>query len=620
MNPNAHDQLLEIIHTVKRRWRMKLVLRGVAMTAACGAAALIVAAWGLQWMRFTPESILWCRIGIGVLFAGLAYWLLARPLMRRVTDEQIGLYLEEHEPSLDAALISAVENGGAGSGIGQSSPALLRRLIESAIEKCRAVEDGRRVERLPMKRYAGSLAAVVFLAGAVFLFGPAYMRHALSALLVISRSVEAAAPYRIEVKPGHATVARGADQNISAHLVGFQADQASLMIRKSPTAAFERLPLIRGANDSYDGTLFDLTAPVDYFVEAVGVRSPVYSLKVADMPYVQRLELEYHFPAYTGLEPRKIEDGGDIAVLRGTEVHLRAVPTMAAHGGQILIDDKTQVPLTVDADGALTANFTADHDGFYRIELDAPNGPRNSASPKYSIDVLTDQPPTVSISKPGRDTSASPIEEVFLEAKAEDDYGVKSLELVYSVNGGAQKVVPLFGGSKRMTDVSAGHTLYLEELNVHPGDSVSYFARALDNGTVPSPQRGTSDMYFIRVRPLNKDFRKADSQAGQGGGQQNQVGALSEQERQIISATFNLQRDRKTMNADRLHESTVVVALMQKRLREQVNELVTNFATRVSDQAERFKKITDFLKQSLPEMQTAEGKLQATNPEAALAP
>ena len=55
---------------------------------------------------------------------------------------------------------------------------------------------------------------------------------------------------------------------------------------------------------------------------------------------------------------------------------------------------------------------------------------------------------------------------------------------------------------------------------------------------------------------------------------------------------------------------------MQKRLREQVAELVQNFATRVSDQADRFKKITDFLKQSVPEMQGAEGKLQASNPEA----
>jgi hypothetical protein len=58
-----------------------------------------------------------------------------------------------------------------------------------------------------------------------------------------------------------------------------------------------------------------------------------------------------------------------------------------------------------------------------------------------------------------------------------------------------------------------------------------------------------SDMYFVRVRPLSKDFRRAQSDAGGGGGgggggQQNEVGNLSEQQRRIISATFNIQRDR----------------------------------------------------------------------------
>ena len=65
---------------------------------------------------------------------------------------------------------------------------------------------------------------------------------------------------------------------------------------------------------------------------------------------------------------------------------------------------------------------------------------------------------------------------MFLEAKAEDDYGVKTLDLVYSVNGGAEKTVKLFDGTTRMPNVSAGHTLYLEEMNVKAGDSVSYYA------------------------------------------------------------------------------------------------------------------------------------------------
>ena len=546
------SDLLAIISEVRRRWRMKLALRGAAIAAGSVAVALLLSAVTLQWMRFTPESILVFRVVLAVVVALLAYAFIVRPLMRRVSDEQVALYLEEHEPSLEAAIISAIETQRAGDAgrVPLESPALVRKLVENAVQKVHALEDGRRVERAPVRRYSGALGGVLALAAAIFLLGPAYMRHALSALLVISRSVEAAAPYRIEVTPGHKTIPRGADQPITAKLIGFQSDQAVLMMRRSATAAFERVPLIR-AEDTYEATLFDVAAPLEYFVEAVGVRSPVYTLKVADMPYVQKLELEYHFPAYTGLQPRKIEDGGDVAVLRGTEIRVRAVPTMAAAAGGIVIDDKTQQPLTVETDGSLTGRFIADHDGFYRIDLEAAGGPRVGASPKYSIDVLVDQPPTVSFTKPGRDSSASPIEEVFLEAKADDDYGVKTLDLVYAVNGGPEKTVKLFDGSARMTNVTAGHTLYLEEMNVKPGDSVSYYARVGDNDTVAGSQKAMSDLYFVRVRPLQKDFKKAESQAGGGGGagQQNQVGALSEQERQIIAATFNIQRDRKTSGA-----------------------------------------------------------------------
>ncbi len=415
-----------------------------------------------------------------------------------------------------------------------------------------------------MNGYAAAFGLVVVATLALFTIGPAYLRHALSALVVLSRSVEAAVPYRIEVSPGNVNVPRGADQAITAEMHGFTADQPVLMIRKSADGPFERVPLIR-EDAKFQGMLFDLPGSVDYYVEAAGVRSATYRLNVIEMPYVQKLELEYHFPAYTGLEPRKIEDGGDIAVLRGTEVRVRIVPTMATKGGQIVLKDQEAVPLSAGAENVLTTKFVADKDGFYRVELDAPTGDRVPASPEYTIDVLTDQPPTVSIAKPGRDTSASPIEEVFVEARAEDDFGVKDLELVYSVNGAAEKTVRLFDGKSRLPEVSAGHTFYLEELGVEPGDFVSYYARAADNDAVQGAKKATSDIYFLQVRPLKKDFKRAESQAGGGGGGgggQNQVGALSQQQRQIIAATFNINRDRKTMTAEKLKENAVVVGVV----------------------------------------------------------
>ena len=194
--------------------------------------------------------------------------------------------------------------------------------------------------------------------------------------------------------------------------------------------------------------LFDLQEPVDYFVESIGVESPTYRLDVIELPYAERIELEYHFPEYTGLEPRTVEDGGDIAVLQGTEVRLRAVPTMGrrAASSSSMTTTTSRSNLALEDDGTLTASFMVEEEGFYRVDLVAPAGQLVTASPQYTIDVLTDQPPSAMFIRPGRDTTASAIEEVFVEARADDDFGLHSLDLVYSVNGGPEESVTLFDG------------------------------------------------------------------------------------------------------------------------------------------------------------------------------
>src|SRR6185295_13291227 len=122
-------------------------------------------------------------------------------------------------------------------------------------------------------------------------------------------------------------------------------------------------------------------------------------------------------------------------------------------------------PLTTQADGTLTGSFKIADDGFYHVELAGPHGEKVNASPKFTIDAIDDQPPTVTFEKPKRDIKASPVEEVFLQARADDDFGVRKLELVYAVNGGPEKTISLFDKSdKTLTEVSAGHTVYLEEM------------------------------------------------------------------------------------------------------------------------------------------------------------
>ncbi len=562
-------ELADVIREVRRRWRMKLALRALVIILAGSALILILSAAGLQAFRFAPVAVVGFRV---VALAGIAA-LLASSLLtlfrRQVSDTQVALYVEEHDPSLQAAILSAVEAASSDSR-GQdptTSARLVDRLVHQAVERCRTIDHGRSIERAGIRLQLARGAAIAAAAVLLVISGPAYVRHGLSALLVISRSAEAASPYRIEVRPGNAVVPRGSDQPIAARLVGFTADSADLVVRKGRGAA-ERVPLVSaGRRGGFETMLFHVDQGLDYFVEAGGVRSPVFTMKLTDLPAVARLEIEYRYPAYTHLPPKRVPNGGDIAALRGTEVRLRVVPTVSSPGGSIRLSESSASSLLREADGSLTGGFTIDRAGSYRIELLGPHGERVPASPQYTIDVIADQPPSVSFVKPSRDIGATPVEEVFVQARAQDDYGVKKLELRYSVNGDRERSVTLFDGQPD-GEVGAARTLYLEDLGLKPGDFVSYYARAIDNDGVDGPQTGTSDIYFVRIRPFKRDYRAAESQASGGGG--NEVNALSEQQKQIVAATFNVARDRKKSTAQKLRENAVFLALSQGKLRAQV--------------------------------------------------
>jgi hypothetical protein len=618
---DRRGELLEVIRSVRNRWRQRLALRGAVVVVAGTLLALFLSASSLQALRFSPPAIITFRfVAIGV-FALLVWQFVARAMRRRVTDSQVAMYLEENDPTLEAAILSAIEATSNSAIARDHSPHLVEKLVEQAIAQCRAVQEGHAIDRQALKRHVVTLGAVAVVALLLVILGPAYLRQGLSALLIVTRAAEKSSPYSIEVRPGDAKVPRGSDQAVSAQLMGFTSKDAALMTRTSAGAAYERIPLVAGNNPSiFEGVLFHVDKGTTYYVEANGVHSPTFTMTVLDLPTVAKLELEYHFPAYTGLPVQKIETGGDVAALRGTEVWMKVTPTMTAPDGKILVNESNNDVLTRQADGTLAGKFVVKDEGFYKIQLTGPHGEHVDASPKYTIDVLKDQPPVVSFAKPGRDSSASPVEEVFVEAKASDDFGVTQLQLVYSVNGGAEKTVQLFGDGKTLQEVSAGHTFYLEELGVKPGDFVSYYAKATDNNAAEGAKTTTSDIYFVNVRPFRKDFKPAQSQAGGGGGGGGDVGQLSEQQRQIVAATFNTVRDKAKLSPEKYRENVVFLNLAQAKLRAQVDELVGKLQARVGAVDPTFKAISEALPKASAEMKTAESNLKAQQAKEALSP
>ena len=159
---SRRPELVEVIHRVRNRWRIRLAIKGAVLVVAGTLLALFLSASSLQALRFTATAIIAFRVIAVAVFGALVARGLWMPLRRRVTDSQVARYLEERDPTLEEAIMSAVE---ASSLVTDEhdrgpSPHLVNKLIEQAIERCLAVDTGMGLEREKVRRHAVTLAAI----------------------------------------------------------------------------------------------------------------------------------------------------------------------------------------------------------------------------------------------------------------------------------------------------------------------------------------------------------------------------------------------------------------------------------------------------------------------------
>ena len=163
---NEYRELVQIVHEVRRRWRMKLAMRGLAALVLTLLAALLISAFAVGELNFAPVAILGARIVLAILFLGLFGALVLTPLWKRVTDQQVALYLEERAPSLRLSVVSALATGTADAEI---SPALARRTVRNC---SRTLPRNRgRSERLEVRSLtrSGGVLAVAIVVGLIVL-------------------------------------------------------------------------------------------------------------------------------------------------------------------------------------------------------------------------------------------------------------------------------------------------------------------------------------------------------------------------------------------------------------------------------------------------------------------
>jgi hypothetical protein len=311
-----------------------------------------------------------------------------------------------------------------------------------------------------------------------------------------------------------------------------------------------------------------------YRVAAASARSEIYEVVAMVLPGVARIDVEYDYPAFTGLERRVEVDGGDIYAPAGTAVTLTVHADKPVEAGAMVLGGGSRVPLALKDDTVtLSAEFEVTADDAYRLELSDDEGLSNPGEVQYFIRAIDDRPPDVRILRPEGDRVVTPLEEVTIEARADDDYGLERFEIVYAVRGGEERAVP-FPGSTGLSTRAGTHTLYVEDLDVVPGDFVTYYARAIDVNRAKASTEARSDIYFLDVTPFEQEFVEAQSQSQNGDGGTG-LADLTASQRAIIVATWKLDRRPDDMSAD---DDVRTVARAQGELKLRTQQALEEFS------------------------------------------
>jgi hypothetical protein len=604
---SARERLESYLHSLQLRLRTHIYARAAAVAIGGILAVTALTVWTLQRREFSPAITITGRIAIGLLIVGTVVALLWRPLRRLGRDDGANIF-EERLPDEDGRIRTYLD-GRRRESQGQATPLLALLAADAATI----------AERTPPDEIVSSrrIAAGALIAGAALLVlvallvaGPAYWGFGSRHLLLGMDLPRHAVPVRrVTVTPGNATVRRNSDLAIHATVEGFHPRDVQVFVRFADRQDWERAPMqpAEGQDLRFEFRLYAVRAPLQYYVDAEGTRSVAHNVTVVDLPRIERVQLTYQYQQWTGLDPKVDDTSRDISAVEGTSVKVEVVADGPLDAPALIVDGQTGE--LAQQGKTSTGEIVVKKPGRYQIGARVANE-FVPLSDEYAIEVVPDEKPTIEIRKPGRDWRATSIEEVPVRIHAEDDFRLRDVSLRYSVNGGDWQAVNIGGGAQR----SEGEELLdLEEIGAAqvksadkrlvPGDLISYYAVARDR-----KESVQTDLFMVQVQPFERKFLQAQGGNTDGGGMADEQGAISERQKEILLATWNLQRsdERGARTQQQLEDSAKMLSELQATLAQQARTLAQRTRARASlEEDERIRTFVESLERAATVMDPA---------------
>lgn len=511
--------------SARRRMLGARVLEGAAVFAGL-AALVILAALALEALAWLPETgrvAVTSAVTAGLL-AALAY-LVALPLLRwagvlpALSERDAAARVGAHFESVRDRLLNVLQL--ADGHASEAPDPLVDRAVLDLGQPMLGVPFADVEDFAEARRRAMWMAAPLAALALAFAIAPGPLGDAAQRLLQPSVAFARPAPFQLAVAPGSVTLVKGESIRIRATVSGgTPPETATVYVRYEGEDREEAFPLVLEETPEATGAasheIVGVRRGFSYRVEAGPVESARYDVAVTALPFVRGLGVRLVYPAYTRLPAQTLPSGvGDVTGLPGTRAEITfGVMGEGVETADLVFESGREEALDVEGARASGA-FTLRRDDAYTAHLGTANGLTNADPIRYTVRVLEDAVPSLTLTAPVPEAVLNETLATVLEARLSDDFGFSRLRLYvrlaesrYAEPDTDFRAIDLPLDSPRELDQRVVFAWKLREtgFDLVPGDVVEYYLSVWDNDTISGPKPARSAIQTLRLPSLEEQY------------------------------------------------------------------------------------------------------------------
>ncbi|MEX2588818.1 MAG: DUF4175 family protein [Chitinophagales bacterium] len=505
---SSYHLLLDKLDAFIRKYYLNRLIKGLILFFAL-LFGLFLALNFLEYFLYLPtlarKVIFFSFIGLEslvfilmILIPVVRYMQLGKTMSRTEAADIIG----KHFPEVEDRLLNILQlDSYKASGADNT---LIEASIVQKSEQLQPVPFSTAIDLKKNKKYLPYLLPPALLLLLVVFAAPNLITESTTRIIRYDESFEKPAPFSFEIKNEDLQAVQSEDFLLEMEVSG----------ESLPKEVYLQVGDFSYKMRAQDKTHFSYTfkkvqQSSSFRFYANGYYSKAYQLKVLPKPSIQKFEVAIDYPSYTGLKDEVISNTGDLSVPEGSQLNWEFYTKEVDAVSLALEDSLFQLRRT--SDNKFQSSFSVNETQAYSI-IYQNNLIEKADTISYVINVKKDAYPDIAVESFDDSTSNK---QMYFTGEISDDYGLRDLKFKYRIEKQGEPIRNAYNQERisfnRSSTVSRfNHFWDMRNLELDPGDKISYFFEVWDNDAVNGSKSSRSNMQYFNLPGKDKLKEQAE--------------------------------------------------------------------------------------------------------------